>query len=233
MRPSPLTIRFLAHDDYAYEVVRSEVSKVTFDPEFAERFTIQIYSGELDRSMVTSVDAVACPGNTFGVMSGGLDLAIADLLPGLSEGVAKSVRLTAVGELNIGDCRVIPPVVWANEESVEFGVCLPIVIYAPTMRYPGPLPQPNDTAYAAMTAVLNAIWDYNYPTRPLRYRATGKDITSVLIPLFGAGTGMVPVRTAIRQQLLALTNTVKKPIVRDVHEYAKARNDEIAATWRI
>lgn len=125
-------------------------------------------------------DAIVSPANSFGIMDGGLDLAIRDEL-----GFSVQDRVQAVivekyhGELPVGCAEIVP----TDDPRWRF------MVAAPTMRVPEPLGQ-SLAPYLAFRAVLVAVENWN--------RQVGKrDIDSLVCCGLGAGIGKVqPARCA-------------------------------------
>ena len=125
-------------------------------------------------------DAIVSPANSFGIMDGGLDLAIRDEL-----GFSVQDRIQAVivdkyhGELPVGCAEVVP----TDDPRWR------LMVAAPTMRVPEPLGQ-SLAAYIAFRAILVAVENWN--------RQAGKrDIDSLVCCGLGSGIGKVqPARCA-------------------------------------
>lgn len=105
-------------------------------------------------------DAMLSPANSFGIMDGGLDLAIRDRL-GFS--VEKRLRRQILdrfhGELPVGSALVV------ETDADDW----PYMVSAPTMRIPEPVPHTLN-AFLAFRAALVAIWNHNKDpeARPIR-----------------------------------------------------------------
>ena len=129
--------------------------------------------------------SIATAGNSFGGMSGGVDGAVNTHLSSYTpcEYVQDRVKAAIVeqfaGELPVGAAVVVAT---AHPRHTT-------LIYAPTMRVPGPLPEDTIVPYLAFRAVLVAL------------KRSG--MRSVSTPLFGTGAGEVPVAKACRQMLRA------------------------------
>src|SRR5438874_561559 len=96
-------------------------------------------------------DAIVSPANSFGIMDGGLDLAIRDEL-GFS--VERKLQEVIVeqhhGELPVGCAEIIE----TDDSRWKY------MIAAPTMRVPEPIPF-TINAYLAFRAILVAIENFN------------------------------------------------------------------------
>lgn len=134
-------------------------------------------------------DAIVAPGNSFGIMDGGLDLAIAEYFGGdLADRVQMAIRIYYAGEQPIGTALLLPTLALPR----------PWLIYAPTMRIPMRIPSEN--VYLAMAAVLRALND-----------DSSCDLNTVLIPALGMGTGGVPYDEGARLMALAYEYALHPP----------------------
>lgn len=220
-----LTVKFLIGDALGVEEAQRLISTVAFSEKFSQQYVCQIVTDRLSFDILTGVDAVVCPGNTFGIMSGGLDKAIADLLPHVDVCVKAKVAARPVGEVPVGSCVRCSPMDYASPDLPGKGTRLPTVLYVPTMRLPAPLQAGTDVPYQAMAATLFAVQERNY-------RGSRGGISSFLVPLFGAGTGSIPAQVVLKQMLLAMNLTVQSNEGNNnVHELARKRNALIAQTW--
>jgi O-acetyl-ADP-ribose deacetylase (regulator of RNase III) len=131
-------------------------------------------------------DAMLSPANSFGIMDGGLDLAIRDQL-----GFEVQVRAQRAileehhGELPVGAALVIPT------DHARW----PYLVVAPTMRVPERVPR-SLNAYLAFRAALTAVLRFN------DQRATPA-IRSLICPGLGTGIGQMPPRRCAAQMRLA------------------------------
>lgn len=141
-------------------------------------------------------DAIVAPGNSFGIMDGGLDLAIRDYYaardcPYLQDRVQRAIRNLHNGEQAVGTCCVIDPLGG-----------LPFVAYAPTMRIPMDI-RGTENVYLAMKAALEAI------SRANAYN--DRQIASVIVPGLGMGTGRVPYEVGAQQMAVAYQHWLQPP----------------------
>jgi O-acetyl-ADP-ribose deacetylase (regulator of RNase III) len=130
-------------------------------------------------------DAMLSPANSFGIMDGGLDLAIRDRL---GFDVQRSVQ-RAIIELFHGELPVGAAVV------VETGhASWPHLVVSPTMRVPENVAQTLN-AYLAFRAALLAISRFNVEAGTTALR-------TVLCPGLGTGIGgMAPARCAVQMRI--------------------------------
>lgn len=153
-------------------------------------------------------DAIVSPANSFGIMDGGLDLAIRNQL-----GHVVQLRIQRIivdkhhGELPVGSAEIVE----TNDARWKF------LIAAPTMRVPESVAA-TIHAYLAFRAVLVAIENYN--------RALGRRVIDSLV-CCGLGTGvggMAAARCAAQMQL-AYKAMIGPPIIgrfESIYEFHRA-----------
>jgi O-acetyl-ADP-ribose deacetylase (regulator of RNase III) len=130
-------------------------------------------------------DAMVSPANSFGVMDGGLDMAIQLTLgPTIQTRVRQRIEERHHGELSIGAAEII-----------ETGDARwPFLIAAPTMRVPEDVSR-TVNAYVAFRAILLAVRAHN---------ASGaKPIRTLLCSGLATGVGGMPPRRCAMQMRLA------------------------------
>jgi O-acetyl-ADP-ribose deacetylase (regulator of RNase III) len=140
-------------------------------------------------------DAMASPGNSFGIMDGGLDLAIRNVLgPKIERRVQTMLAEKHHAELPVG-----------GAEIVETGDDRwPALVYAPTMRVPDDVSRTTN-AYVAFRAILLAV---------RRHNATNKrPIRSLLCPGLCTGVGAMPARRAAAQMRIAYCQLREPPVI--------------------
>ena len=125
-------------------------------------------------------DCIVAPGNSFGVMDGGIDEAISAAFPMAQENVTRLIGMAHGGMQPVGTCLTIPTGDGAH----------PWIAYAPTMRFPMAIP----AAYVwdAARAAFRAVRDH-------------PDIESVAFPGLGTATGQVSY--AVASEMIALAYT--------------------------
>ncbi len=150
-------------------------------------------------------DAIVSPANSFGIMDGGLDLAIRDQLGFAVESNLQSViREKHHGELPVGCAEIIE----TGHEKWAY------LISAPTMRVPESI-EFTINAYLAFRAILVAVENLN--------KTAGRRIIDSLV-CSGLGTGvgrMAPTRCA-GQMYMAYKSMLFSPIIgrfRSIHEF--------------
>lgn len=148
-------------------------------------------------------DCLVAAGNSFGLMDGGVDLAIRDHYPGVEAAVQRAILDQHHGELNVGDAVVVP----APDGS-------PLIAYAPTMRVPEDI-RGTDNVYRAMRAWLVAV-----------HRDLEAPPQAVACPGLGTGYGRMDPAEAARQMLLAWRTWHSPPDVLD-WQFATRRSREV------
>ncbi len=138
-------------------------------------------------------DCMVSAANSFGLMDGGVDLAItryfgSELMDRVQEMVLERFR----GEQPVGTSVI-----------VETGHPKhPFIAHTPTMRVPMSIAD-TDNVYNAMWALLLAVWEHN--------RSSATRIVTVACPGLGTLTGRVPFREAARQMYAAYENFRSPP----------------------
>ena len=130
-------------------------------------------------------DSIVSAANSFGLMDGGVDAAIAryfgdDLVNRVQQRVLEDFR----GEQPVGTSFIIE----TNHPKHPF------LAHTPTMRVPMSIGR-TDNVYRAMWAMLLAVYRHN--------RQDQKTIRTVACPGLGTATGQVPAKEAARQMALA------------------------------
>lgn len=151
-------------------------------------------------------DAIVSPANSFGIMDGGLDLAIRyELGFDIEESLQKAILSHHHGELPVGSAIIIQTTCsnW------------PLMIAAPTMRVPENV---SDTLnpYLAFRAVLLAIKHHNETSK--------KKIKSLLCPGLGTGIGGVESKICaiqMREAYEAFLKPAKIPKYRAIYSMHK------------
>lgn len=148
------------------------------------------------------------PGNSFGIMTGGYDLAVAEIAKENNvdiESVVRRVIQTAFrGELVVGDAFYI-----AASPNLPFSG----LVYAPTMRIPMKLPVGSDVPYVSTRAALLKVAEYGFVP------------DEVIFTAMGGNTGGVPPETILMQMRSAIMNWIDPPIVNDFGRGAEIHRD--------
>lgn len=150
---------------------------------FAEFPEVSIVRGRFES--LPDFDCMVSAANSFGLMDGGVDLAIVRYFGvQLMERVQARILDEYLGEQPVGTSFIIE----TNHPAHPF------VAHTPTMRVPMSI-STTDNVYAAMWAMLLAVRRHN--------RTSSATIRTVACPGLGTATGRVPPREAARQMALA------------------------------
>jgi O-acetyl-ADP-ribose deacetylase (regulator of RNase III) len=143
---------------------------------------VEIVHGRFEQ--LPAFDCLVSAANSFGLMDGGVDLAITNFFgDSLQSRVQRVILARYNGEQPVGTSFI-----------VETGhPAHPFLAHTPTMRVPMPIAG-TDHVYLAMKAMLQAVRDFN---------AGGERIQTVACPGLGTATGRVPAAEAARQMALA------------------------------
>lgn len=138
-------------------------------------------------------DCIVSAANSFGLMDGGVDLAITQFFGGqLMRRVQDRIIKEYFGEQPIGTSMIVET---GDEKH-------PYIAHTPTMRIPMDMTH-LDSVYLAMWAMLREVHHHNL--------AAERKIEIVACPGLGTGTGRVPYREAARQMALAYKNFLNPP----------------------
>lgn len=134
---------------------------------------------------IPEYDCMVSAANSFGIMDGGVDLAITRFFgPKLQHDVQKVIMNEYFGEQPVGTSFIVKT---GHKKH-------PFLAHSPTMRTPMKVTR-TDNVYNAMLATLRAVATYNRNHR--------KKIKSIACPGLGTATGRVTPREAARQMELA------------------------------
>lgn len=137
---------------------------------------------------VPSYDCLVSPANSFGLMDGGIDLAIRNYFGiKLQYRVQKIIQRDFYGEQPVGTSIIVDT---DHEDH-------PFLAHTPTMRVPSDISK-TDQVYNAMFAMLRAVGNFN--------KTSSFKINTVLCPGLGTATGRVPLKEAARQMFVAYQN---------------------------
>jgi O-acetyl-ADP-ribose deacetylase (regulator of RNase III) len=132
--------------------------------EISDTMDVEIACGDARDS---EAGAIVSPGNSWGIMDGGFDGAVAFKWPAIEAAVRAEIDKLPFGELLVGRSVTVP----TGDER------LPHLIYTPTMRGPGPIYDPTLVMLAVRSAVMLAL-------------ALG--CRTLVMPGMGTGTGRLP-----------------------------------------
>lgn len=141
-------------------------------------------------------DAIVSPANSFGIMDGGLDLAIRDQL---GHGVQSKVQTVILdkyhGELPVGCAEIIE----TDHGKWKY------MVAAPTMRVPESIAY-TINAYLAFRAILVAIENFNKTART-------RVINSLVCSGLGTGVGGMSAEKCSGQMYLAYKSMLFAPVI--------------------
>ena len=139
-------------------------------------------------------DVLLTPGNSYGQMTGGFDLAVRNRWPASEGDVQRSIWSNHNGMCPIGGNVVVP----LSNESTQ------VLIYTPTMRVPMPI-HGTDNVYWAYRAAFNVI-------EALTHGMAFSSDLRVLLPAFGTSAGYVPYIKAAHQCRIAWEHVFRPPV---------------------
>lgn len=162
---------------------------------FQDRFkglpTVQVLQSRFEE--LPPHDCFVTAGNSFGIMTAGIDAAIVHFLgEQIMQRVQYQIMDDFLGEQPVGTAFVLP----TGRSHVPF------LCHAPTMRVPGGI-DGTDKVYAATWAALLAIHAHN--------RHSEQKIHTVALPAMGTGFGGVSYTEAARQMAAAYRHYREPP----------------------
>jgi O-acetyl-ADP-ribose deacetylase (regulator of RNase III) len=177
-----------------------------FQEQFSELPNVQVVNGYFEQ--LPEFDCMVSAANSFGLMDGGVDLAIVRFFgKSLRDRVQQHILQEYLGEQPVGTSFI-----------VETGHPKhPFVAHTPTMRVPIEIAH-TDNVYLAMWAMLLAVRRHN--------RQAEQRIRVVACPGLGTATGRVPPREAARQMALAYRHFLNPPAHID-WQFANERQNSI------
>lgn len=138
-------------------------------------------------------DAFVTAGNAFGMMTAGIDAAVARFFgEELVKRVQHQIMDRYLGEQPVGTAFVLR----TGHASIPF------LVHAPTMRVPGSIAG-TDRVYASTWAALLAVYAHNV--------ADAEKIETVAFPAMGTGFGGVEFDEAARQMAAAFRHYLEPP----------------------
>jgi len=142
---------------------------------------------------IEEYDCMVSPANSFGIMDGGVDLAISQYFGwDLMTRVQKRILNEFLGEQPVGTSIIVG----TNHKDHPF------LAHTPTMRVPMNISH-TDNVYNAMWAMLLAVHNHN--------QINEHKIGTVVCPGLGTGYGRMPWREASRQMARAYKHYLKPP----------------------
>jgi O-acetyl-ADP-ribose deacetylase (regulator of RNase III) len=158
---------------------------------FADLPNVAVVQGRFEQ--LPEFDCMVSAANSFGLMDGGVDLAIIEFFGAeLERRVQQRILEEYLGEQPVGTSLI-----------VETGHPRhPFIAHTPTMRVPLAIAR-TDHVYLAMWAMLLAVKQHN--------QSRAQPIRIVACPGLGTATGRVPVRRAAKQMALAYRHFLNPP----------------------
>lgn len=129
-------------------------------------------------------DIVFTPGNSYGQMTGGFDLAVRNVWPASEAAVQGAIRHKHAGMLPVGDCVMVG--LWLDAPALN----QKWLIYPPTMRVPMPIVGTENAywAYRAAFRAVKSITESGFASKDSR----------VILSAFGTSAGhMNPMNAAM------------------------------------
>ena len=159
--------------------------------EFQNLPNVEIVQGYFER--LAEFDCMVSAANSFGMMDGGVDLAIVNFFgKRVMENVQAAILRNYLGEQPVGTSMII-----------ETGhPHHPFIAHTPTMRVPMPIAH-TDHVYSAMWAMLLAVHYHN--------QTSSRKINVIACPGLGTTTGKVPYAEAAHQMAIAYKNFLYPP----------------------
>jgi len=156
---------------------------------------------------IKNYDCMVSAANSFGIMDGGVDLAISEYFGwDLMKRVQKRIIDEFLGEQPVGTSIIVET---DHEDH-------PFLAHTPTMRVPMNISH-TDNIYLAMWAMLVAVHNHN--------QTSERKIDSVVCPGLGTGYGRVPFREAARQMSVAYKHYLEPPtVIRNDHAWYRQNN---------
>lgn len=142
---------------------------------------------------IKEYDCMVSAANSFGIMDGGVDLAISQYFGwDLMKRVQKRILNEFLGEQPVGTSIIVG----TNHADHPF------LAHTPTMRIPMNISH-TDNVYLAMWAMLVAVHNHN--------QINEREINIVVCPGLGTGYGRMPFREAARQMSVAYKHYLNPP----------------------
>ncbi|MCB0035999.1 MAG: macro domain-containing protein [Anaerolineales bacterium] len=184
----------------------NSVMTAAWEKEFAGLPDVEIVNGYFEK--LSAFDCMVSAANSFGLMDGGVDLAISEFFGwGLQDHVQKRIIAEWRGEQPVGTCMIV------ETHHPQH----PFIAHTPTMRTPMEIAH-TDNPYKAMWAMLLAVWQHN--------QTAEHKINLVACPGLGTAVGRVPPAEGAYQMALAYKNFLNPP-THISWSYATARQDNI------
>jgi hypothetical protein len=162
-------------------------------------------------------DVLFTPGNSFGFMDGGFDLAVRNRYPGAEPEIQAIIKQFYYGMLAVG------------QAFVAFNNIGKAIAYAPTMRVPEPIVN-TDNVYWAFRAALMATraWAETSQVRHPNGKPKPLSEVRILSSAFGTSAGHMSAWHAAHSMRLAFEHMQRTPEqVEQAHTWQGAYNDHV------
>ncbi len=181
-----------------------------FQAHFGHLPDVEIVVGRFER--LPAFDCMVSAANSFGLMDGGVDLAITNYF---GDELQKRVQQRIISEFR-GEQPIGTSLIVATEHPEH-----PFIAHTPTMRVPMEIAR-TDNVYLAMWAMLLAVWHHNN----MATQTGEQPITTVACPGLGTGIGRMGYSEAARQMSVAYQRFLAPPVA-ITWPYATKRQAEI------
>lgn len=180
MHDENLKIVFFHPDEKACEFVENFVRHFDF---------MSAFCGDLKAVMRKAryMDYIVTAGNSFGLMDGGIDKAIAEEYPKIEGRVRERIASVYGAQMPVGTA----------ESFIHSEKKAPTVIYAPTMQIPMPITG-TDNVYLATMAAVHIVANHN-----TQHKRT------IWMPLMGTGAGRMPLDAAMHQMVRGVRDGIR------------------------
>lgn len=142
-----------------------------------------------------SFDCIVSPANSFGLMDGGLDMALSRAFGGVEvtiPHVQEHLWRECLGHQNVGTCTII-------DMRPLVGPCR-YLAHCPTMRVPAAVSPGSDIVYSCMWSILNAVRKHN---QLCSVQNGHTPINTLMCSGLATGVGRVPAHVCAQQMVLA------------------------------
>lgn len=168
-----------------------------WEKEFAGYSAVDIHNVQLEDA--PAADCLVAAGNSFGIMDGGLDAAMALQFPDVVSNVREIISSDYKGEIPVGCSAIVP----TGDET------FPWMAYTPTMRFPRKIAA--ELVYDSMRGMLLAVikWNEDLANERMIAEETGgtppsqSEIVSIACPGLGTLSGGVGAFTGAKMMRMA------------------------------
>lgn len=194
--------------------------------------SVTTYQGYIQNYLqANDVDCMVSPANSFGLMDGGLDLAISNFYGGVAK-LVPVVRNTLIdeccGQQNVGSCLLVD--VKELAQSAQQARKVPrYIAHVPTMRVPKLLNSEDDIVYRCTWALLTTVRKHNMQVARNDHQGGHERINSVLCSGFGTGAGHFPAHECARQMVLAVKHFAERSWEQD--DLQRSSNSGLLTLW--